>query len=142
MHRNFYAVTRNVSHLKSASVVKTLDGIMSFYSFSFYQVENQVYYRYLPCVCKECLNGNAGKCKNIYLCGQEYIHRFKMAAPKQWIANAKNFVSTSWPLVSKSIVFFWFRGQIYTIFHHFQQFQGSCLKIWWPLRGHGCPKLK
>ena len=83
MKRKFLSITRKISHPKSGDVVATFDGIMSYYSFSFYKEENKVHYRYLTCSCDNCLNRKAGDCVNKYLCGEEHVYEFKKPKPKK-----------------------------------------------------------
>lgn len=83
LKRNFFSITREISHDSSGSIVETLDGIMSLYSFSFYQEENKVHCRYLTCTCVECMRGNSGECSNEYLCGKEVIREFTKAERKK-----------------------------------------------------------
>ena len=83
IHRNFFAVLDEIDHKKSSEVVKTLDGIMSFHSFSFNQTSNTTHYRHFSCNCHHCYAGNKSDCDGKYVAGAEYEHAFKKPSPKQ-----------------------------------------------------------
>ena len=83
--------------------MKTLDGIMSFHSFSFNQTSNTAHYRFVSCNCHQCNAGNKSNWACKYIAGLEYEHILKKPPPPKQTQQLKNKPQPGKPRPTRSV---------------------------------------